>query len=177
MLAFIFSLIRSNSQTVLSTRLNQEMRATMALIANDLRRARGMADPIAAVGTGGAVLNPYSGISIPSADCIRYSYADDIAGATTDYRALRLDAGKVVLVRAATAAGAACNSAGTVLNTDGIVITNLEFVRDTAASDRRIEVELTGQLANPPAFMSENPGAGVSTKTIRQTIAIRSNGT
>jgi hypothetical protein len=32
-------------------------------------------------------------------------------------------------------------------------------------------------LANPPAFMSENPGAGVSTKTIRQTIAIRSNGT
>ena len=28
-LAFIFSLIRANSETVLSTRLNQEMRATM----------------------------------------------------------------------------------------------------------------------------------------------------
>ena len=45
-LAFIVSLVRANSETVLSTRLNQEMRATMALISNDVRRARGLIDPV-----------------------------------------------------------------------------------------------------------------------------------
>ena len=89
-LAFIVSLVRANSETVLSTRLNQELRATMALISNDVRRARGLMDPIAAVGKGGVVANPYSTIDLSTANCMRYSYAETTGG-TTNYRAVRLD--------------------------------------------------------------------------------------
>jgi prepilin-type N-terminal cleavage/methylation domain-containing protein len=45
-LALVLSIIRSNRQTLQSTRLNQELRATLAVIASDLRRARGVADPL-----------------------------------------------------------------------------------------------------------------------------------
>ena len=69
-LAFIVSLVRANSETVLSTRLNQELRATMALISNDVRRARGLMDPIAAVGKGGVVANPYSTIDLSTATTV-----------------------------------------------------------------------------------------------------------
>jgi prepilin-type N-terminal cleavage/methylation domain-containing protein len=174
-LAFIFSLIRANSETVLSTRLNQEMRSTMALISSDIRRARGLSDPIAAIGTGG-VVNPYAAIDLSTANCMRYSYSESVGGAT-DFRAIRLDAGtgKVVLVRAANAAGATCNTAGTVLNTDGVVITNLTF-SNPGGSARRIDVQLTGRLRNPPAYMTSSPSTAVTAKTIRQTISIRSNG-
>jgi len=175
-LAFIFSLIRANSETVLSTRLNQEMRATMSLIANDVRRARGMADPIAAVGKGGSVINPYSTVSIPSATCIRYSYAEDLAGTTTNYRAIRLNGGKVEMVRASTAGNATCNTPGTPLNSDGINITGLNF-SNPGGSARQIDIELTGELRNKPAYMTENQAMSITQKTIRQTISIRSNGT
>ena len=126
-LAFIFSLIRANSETVLSTRLNQELRATMSLVANDLRRARGLADPISAVNQGGAVVNPFSTDNVGTAGCALYSYAEDIAAGSTNFRAVRLSGGKVVLVRAATAGAATCNAAGTPLNTDAIEITGLTF--------------------------------------------------
>jgi len=176
-LAFIVSLVRANSETVLSTRLNQELRATMALISNDVRRARGLMDPIAAVGQGGSVANPYSVIDVATANCMRYSYAETTGGAT-NYRAVRLDAatGKVVMVRANTAGAATCNSAGTALNTDGIEITGLTF-NNPGGNARRIDVVLSGRLRNKPAFMSNNPGSDVTQKTIRQTVSIRANGT
>ena len=174
-LAFIFSLIRANSETVLSTRLNQEMRATMSLIANDVRRARGMSDPIAAVGQNGSVANPHSVVVIPSATCIRYSYSEDGAG-TTNFRAIRLNAGKVELVRAASAGAATCGTAGIPLNSDGVTITGLNFT-NPGGNARRIDVELTGELRNKPAYMTENQAMSITQKKIRQTISIRSNGT
>lgn len=176
-LAFIFSLIRANSETVLSTRLNQELRATMALIANDLRRARGLSDPIAAVNQGGTVVNPYSTISVSGTkDCVLYSYADSGA---TDYRAIRRNSatGKVELVRAATAGGATCATAGTAVNSDGVDITGLQLEYAPGSNGRRIEIALTGRLRSPPAYMGDNPSMSVTSKTVRQTISIRSNGT
>jgi type II secretory pathway component PulJ len=176
-LAFIFSLVRANSETVLSTRLNQELRGTMAVIASDVRRARGMGDPIAAVGQNGSVSNPYQAIVIPvSQDCIRYSYSEDTAGTTTNYRAIRRNNDKVELVRAANSAAAACNTSGTALNSDGVRITGLTFRRVVANSDRRVEIELTGELRNPPAYMNDNTASKVTVKTIRQVVSIRSNG-
>jgi len=174
-LAFIFSLIRANSETVLSTRLNQEMRATMALISSDIRRARGLSDPIAAVGQGGVVVNPFANIDLSTAGCMRYSYAESTGGAT-DYRAIRVANGKVILARASTAANATCASAGTPLNTDGVQITSLTF-NNPGGNTRRIDVVLTGRLKNAPAYMTQNPSMAVTTKTIRQTVSIRSNGT
>ena len=173
-LAFIFSLIRANSETVLSTRLNQEMRATMSLIANDVRRARGMSDPIGAIGTSATVINPFSAVAIPSATCIRYAYAEGSAG--TNYRAIRLNGGKVELVRAAAAGSATCNTAGTPLNSDGVTITDLKF-DNPGGNARRVDVEITGELRNKPAYMTRNAAMSVTRKTIRQTISIRSNGT
>lgn len=174
-LAFIFSLIRANSETVLSTRLNQELRATMAVIASDVRRARGMKDPISSVGQGGVAPNPYALVDVSSAGCVRYSYADDLTGQTTDFRAIRLENGKVVLVRGANSAAAACNSAGAVLSSDAIEVTSLTF-SNPGANARRIDIELTGRLRNPPAYMGANPSMSVTTKSIRQTVSIRSNG-
>ena len=175
-LAFIFSLIRANSETVLSTRLNQELRATMSLVANDLRRARGLADPISAVNQGGTVVNPFSAVNVATAGCALYSYAEDIVGGSTNFRAVRLSGGKVVLVRAATAGAATCNAAGTPLNTNAIEITGLTF-SNPGGNARRIDITLTGRLRNPPAYMTQNAAMAITTKTIRQTISIRSNGT
>ena len=45
-LALVVAIMKSNRETLQSTRLNQELRATLALIANDLRRARSVADPL-----------------------------------------------------------------------------------------------------------------------------------
>lgn len=173
-LAFIFSLIRANSETVLSTRLNQELRATMAVISSELRRARSMDDPISAVGQDGAVTNPYSAVDVATAGCARYAYADPIA--TDDFRAIRLDDGRVLLARGAAAADAACDSAGTALNSDAIEVTSLTF-SNPGGSARRIDVVLTGRLRNPPAYMTDTPAMATTAKTIRQTISIRSNGT
>ena len=181
-LAFIFSLIRANSETVLSTRLNQELRGTMALIANDLRRARGLSDPIAAVNQGGAVVNAYSGVTVSGGkDCVLYAY--DEGG--KNYRAVRLNTatGKVELVRETTAGAVTCDVAGTPLNSDSVEVTNLEVDYDPVGSPgnpgnaRRVQISLTGRLRNPPAYMGETPSMAVTEKTIRQTVSIRSNGT
>jgi len=177
-LAFIFSLIRANSETVLSTRLNQELRATMAVVAADVRRARGLKDPISAVGQGG-VANPYAAVDwATTPGCIRYSYADDLVGNTTNFRSIRLSGGKVVLARSSTAGAASCNSAGVTLNSDAIEITELKFCPTAAnCNARRIDIEITGQLRNRPAYMDANPSMAITTKSIRQTVSIRSNGT
>lgn len=175
-LAFIFSLIRANSETVLSTRLNQELRGTMALIANDLRRARGLSDPIAAVNQGGAVVNAFSAVSVSgSNDCVLYAY--DEGG--KNYRAVRLNTNthKVELVRDTTAGAVTCNVAGTPLNSDSVEITDLDVEYDPASNVRRLQISLTGRLRNPPAFMGATPSMAITDKTIRQTVSIRSNGT
>ena len=169
-LAFIFSLIRANSETVLSTRLNQELRATMAVVTAELRRARGMRDPISAVATAGAV-NNFAGVNMATAGCIRYAYETDAAA--LNFRAIRLNAGSLVLAQAAADPG--CAAAGTPLNSDGIEITSITFTRPAGASDRRVDVQMTGRLRNPPAYMGANASMAVTSKTIRQTVSIRSN--
>lgn len=176
-LAFIFSLIRANSETVLSTRLNQELRGTMALIAADLRRARGLTDPIAAVNQGGTVTNPYSTVTISAGkNCVLYSYAGE---GGVDYRAVRLNSTsrKIELLRKDDPAEATCAASGTPVNSEGIEITGLVLEYDPASNGRRVDISLTGRLRDPPAYMGANPSMAVTTKTIRQTIAIRSNGT
>jgi Tfp pilus assembly protein PilW len=45
-LALVLAIIRSNRLTLQSTRLNQELRATLSVVAADLRRARGVDDPL-----------------------------------------------------------------------------------------------------------------------------------
>lgn len=190
-LAFIFSIIRANSETVLSTRLNQELRATMAVIANELKRARGVEDPISAVGQDGAidydndgdvdavdadfpvVMLEKAGAAVTAdADCIRYAYFD---GSSVVYRAIYLDAGRISMLTAATRAGAPCVG-GTPINApNGIEITDLSISYDSAVNKRRASIEIEGGLKEPPAYMTENQASAIKGKTIRQVVSIRSN--
>jgi len=167
-LAFVVQLLRVNSEIVLSTRLHQELRATMALVANDLRRARGIHDPIGAVHQGVAQL-PFPSVDVSVAGCARYAHAEG----ATQRRVIRLAGGKVVLVHRSGAGEATCVADGTALNTDGIEITALTFT-NPGGNARRIDITVTGRLRNAPAYLGQDSPA--VTRTLRQTIAVRSNG-
>ena len=191
-LAFIFSIIRANSETVLSTRLNQELRATMAVVANELKRARAVEDPISSVGQDGSidydndgdvdaadadypiVMLEKAGAAVTAdADCVRYAYFD---GSNVIYRAIYLDnTGRISMRTAATRAGAPCTG-GTPINAlHGIEITDLSIDYDNAANKRRASIEIEGGLKEPPAYMTENQSMAIKGKTIRQVVSIRSN--
>ncbi|MEO5624225.1 MAG: prepilin-type N-terminal cleavage/methylation domain-containing protein [Dokdonella sp.] len=84
----IVNINSSNASTVESARLTQELRATLQVIADDLRRARRMNDPFAAIGQGALAAaqtpavtyyGPYDAISSPSAGCILYTYQGEEA--------------------------------------------------------------------------------------------------
>jgi prepilin-type N-terminal cleavage/methylation domain-containing protein len=190
-LAFIFSLIRANSSTVLDTRLNQELRATMAVIAGEVTRARAIQDPIAAVGHGAGgidynndgvvdaadatvpqvLLENHNGSAVPN--CVRYAYHD---GASLVFRAVYLGSdGRVGIVSGSSQAAATCGG-GSPLNTaDGVRITGLEFAFDESTNKRHFSIVLSGELASPPAYMQQNAALGLKEKTLRQVVSIRSN--
>jgi hypothetical protein len=132
------------------------------VIASDLKRAKGVDDPFAAAKTGNnfANLSPASG----STDvCVRYGYAGASGGG---YHAIYLNNSKVVMVTADTYAGASCTAAGQQLSSEQVNITALSFT----VTGRKIDVTLTGSLATP------NSGADSITRTLTQTVFIRSIG-
>jgi prepilin-type N-terminal cleavage/methylation domain-containing protein len=154
-LALVVSIIKSNRQTLQSTRLNQELRATIALIANDVRRARGVSDPLTeAKLSDGERYN--KDINYTTAGCIRFAYADAsdsaatppiatpmchvIVRATTGTNANRIFLSKVAPTTTpgsvgppAVAKTVTCNTtcpaagAGTKLGSDQVEITALTF--------------------------------------------------
>jgi type IV pilus assembly protein PilW len=161
-LALVVSMMSANNQTIQVTRLTQELRATTAVIASDLKRAKGSDDPFAAAVSGNdyATVDPASGNS----NCLRDGYAGASGGG---YHAIHLNASKkVVMVAADTFAGAACDADGEQLSSGQVDIDQLSF----DVSGRKIEVTITGSLANP--------GMGVDgvQRTLTQTIFIRSIG-
>jgi len=161
-LALILSMIRANNQTIQATRLTQELRATAAVIASDLKRAKGVADPFAAAKQGNnfASFSPASGATDV---CVRYGYEGASGGG---YHAIHLNNSKVVMVAANTYAGAACDAAGQQLSSAQVNVTALTFT----VTGRKIDVTLTGSLANP------NSDVGAITRTLTQTVFIRSIG-
>ena len=170
-LALVVAIIHANRQTLQSTRLNQELRATLAVIANDLRRARSVDDPLTvAVAAGG---NPYRAVSTATANCVVYAYDGAIDG---PWHVIRLDAGSVVLQGAA-ARPANCTPAGTpeVLGSDQVEITELTFTPSTTVADeelvRAITVTISGRLVDDDQSIS-----GI-TRTMAQTVYVRSIGT
>jgi hypothetical protein len=83
------------------------------------------------------------------------------------YHAIHLNAAKkVVMVAADTFAGAACDADGEQLSSEQVDIEELSFL----VSGRKVEVTITGSLANP--------GMGVDgiRRTLTQTVFIRSIG-
>lgn len=166
-LALIVSIMRANQQTIQATRLTQELRATAELINNEVRRARGVDDPLSVAKL--AAGNPFKDVTV-GASCILYAYEGGIGG---NFRAIRLDGGKVVVVSAATRAAAGCGTAGVDLTSENVIIDNLTFTAPGAPPVdrvRRIEMTITGRLANPASDM------GNITRTITQSIFIPSVG-
>jgi len=186
-LALIVAIMKSNRETLQATRLNQELRATMAVVATDIRRARGVEDPMTTATMTPANV-PYKDIDTTTAGCIRYGYFDVIddngdGDATNDnYHSLYLsDEGQVMRKSATTMAGATCtpsaseSSPGAIpaikkLGSDQVAITSMTFTPSASSPSREFEVSLTGHLDDDDAAL-----ASIS-RTITQTVFVRSVG-
>lgn len=170
-IALVLSMMRSNRQTLQSTRLNQELRATLAVIASDLKRARSVDDPFTTATS--ALGNTYEDVDLSTAGCVLYAYA---GGAGGDRRGVRLDtdASRLYLSAGANAADANCSSTGIPLGSDQVAITAFQVQPDpgtaTAKDVRKIDITITGRLNDNDSELS-----GIS-RTMRQTVYIRSIG-
>jgi prepilin-type N-terminal cleavage/methylation domain-containing protein len=153
----VMSIIRSNNQTIQSTRLTQELRATAAVVAADIKRARSVDDPFRNPMVLGG--NPYRQVDTTTPGCVRYSYYNSDPGITDYFHAVSSANGAVVLSSGPTAADAVCG-AGERLNSPFINISALTFVR----AGRRITINVTGSLVDNPDI----------TRTLSHTIFIRS---
>ena len=153
-ISFIASLLQTNSLTIQSTRLNQELRTISELVARELRRARSMRDPLVNMGQGAddpatvgvieGAQNPWQSLVIVGGDCIQYAYEDAPGG---EFRAIRREeaggVGTVVLARDGDPVD--CDSAGTTINSDLVDITALEFAFvGTDRVDLRVVARLIG---------------------------------
>lgn len=181
-LALVLSIMKSNRQTIQATRLTQELRATAAVIANDLRRARGVEDPFSEAKLASG--NRFKNIDYSTPGCIRYAYAGAIGGschaivrATTG-----ADANRVFLATAAPVSGlcdtvTTCPTAGTgtKLGSDQVRITALTFTptapaSPTAETARSFNLTITGELITGDSELA------AVTRTISQLVYVRSIG-
>jgi Tfp pilus assembly protein PilW len=176
-LALVVAIMKSNRQTLQTTRLNQELRATLAVIASDLRRARSVGDPLSsAVAVNG---NPYKAVSTSTGGCVIYAYDGAIDG---PWHVIKLASGTIVMQGSATRP-ASCSPAGTPmpLGSDQIEITALTFTPTTTSTTppdasnesyvRQFTVTITGRLIDQDAELS-----GIS-RTMSQSVYVRSVGT
>lgn len=184
-LTLVVAIIHSNRQNLQATRLNQELRATLSLIAGDLRRARAVDDPLTTAMQAGG--NPYQAVraSMLSADdgCIVYGYdADEDRDGNVEPRwhTLRRAAGPAgtsrVVLLSSTTAPANCTALGTeiALGSDQVDITRLVVSPLTSAADeglvREFTVTITGHLADDDADLA------AIERTMSQTVYVRSVG-
>jgi prepilin-type N-terminal cleavage/methylation domain-containing protein len=176
-IALVVAIIRSNRHTLQTTRLNQELRATLSVIANDMKRARSVDDPLtSAMLVGG---NPFRAMDTATAGCMVYAYANAVDG---PWHIVRLDNGRVVL-EGANAEPANCTPGGvsTAIGSDQVEITALTFTPTTTSNVpplvtdetvvREFTVTITGHLVDDDASL-----AGVN-RTMSQTVYVRSVGT
>jgi len=176
-LAMVIAIIQSNRHTLQSTRLNQELRATLAVIANDLRRARAVDDPLSTVVVPGG--NPYRTVSTANAGCVVYAYDHAIDG---PWHVIKLDSGRVVLQGAATKP-ASCSPPGApkVLGSNQVEITELTFTPSTTSTtpplttDESLVREITVTIAG--RLVDQDPNLSAVTRTMAQTVYVRSVGT
>jgi len=176
-------LVKHNSDVLKMTRLNQDLRASMLLMTNDIRRAGywGNAD----LGIGGGATNPftqglnelavseYSGEATNS--CITYAYDRNDDGIVDDNELLGFRLNNGVLEMAiqlssctATTDWEQFSDANTVDITNVVFVTNHKTIDINADSTddiilKEVEVTLTGQLLADPSV----------SRTIVETIRVR----
>jgi len=174
-LALVVSIMRSNRQTLQSTRLTQELRATLSVVSSDLRRARSVNDPLSAavIVTG----NPYKAVTA-SAGCVIYGYD---GAANGPWHVIKLVSGKVVLLGSATLP-ANCSPDGTpiAIGSDQVEVTSLSFTPTTTTSTpplstdesvvRDFTVTISGRLVDQDADLAS------VVRTVSQDVYVRSVG-
>jgi len=175
-LALVVSIMASNRRTVQATRLNQELRAVLAVIADDLRRARAVDDPLSTAMVVNS--NPYRAISTATAGCAIYAYNGAVNG---PWHMIRLAQGSIEIVGAANRPANCNGGAGIRLGSGQVEITELTFTPTTTSSVppvgtdenvvRQLTVTVTGRLVNGEAEVG-----GIS-RTMSQTVYVRSVGT
>lgn len=157
-LALIVSIMKSNADTLKATRLTQELRVTADVISRELRRARGVTDPIANIGLEESLMLKACDTIVPAAgdaaaSCVRFAYDCSAANAGA-FRAIGLVDGKVRLVDSGTALPSCPTSAtGTQLSSDAIDITGLTF---TPVQDDHYIVTVTGEFEGDPDSVSRS---------------------
>lgn len=182
-LALVLSVMKSNRQTIQTTRLTQELRSVTAVVANDLRRARGVADPLVEAKLSGG--SRYKNIDYSTAGCVRYAYAGAIGGdchaimkstSGTNPNRVFLSTGAYDRTTGCAAVVCAANGAGTMIGSDQVEITNLTFApypSGTPAADkvRAFNVTVTGRLVTGDSEI------GSIQRTISELVYVRSIGT
>lgn len=176
-LALVLAIIKSDRQTLQVTRLNQELRATLAVVANDLRRARSVQDPLStAVIVAG---NPYAAVSTATGGCVVYAYDGAIDG---PWHVVRLLSGTVVMQGAAVRpANCAVGGTPVALGSRQVEVTSLSFTPTTTASTppvatdegivRDFTITITGRLIDQDTELTS------VSRTMSQDVYVRSVGT
>ena len=166
--ALVLSMMRSNRQTLQSTRLNQELRATLAVIANDLKRARSVDDPFTIATAAGG--NPFEMINSATPGCIRYGYAGAPGGNWRSiYRSTTTN--RLVISTNAVQANATCTSAGIDLGSAQVAISAFTIQQQLdSGTQRRYDITITGNLVDGDGELS------AINRTMRQTVFVRSIG-
>jgi prepilin peptidase dependent protein B len=169
---FATNTLSASSNTMKMTRLNQDLRAIMALMTRDIRRSGFASDTAAArasVGIGaGAYTNPFAPIDTTTAGCILYSYDRNndgvlqTTGAGEERYGFLLDSGTVMLRTGGTdfnctPSGSNVWSAQSDPNTATITAltfvptSRIVYVSGTSGPNvvvRSIVITLSGQLAS-----------------------------
>lgn len=147
-IGLIVALMRSNSETIRSARLSQEMRALADLTAMEVRRARGLTDPLANVGQGGAAPTTCNAVTpSPDGQCLMFAYECTPLGTSGQFRVIRLSGTNLELGQATATAALDCSVSGTRLNSDELVIQSVNFSQTPTGA---INMTLQGHLASAP---------------------------
>jgi prepilin-type N-terminal cleavage/methylation domain-containing protein len=129
----IVAISHANSETIQSTRINQEMRTLASVVGDEIMRTRRLHDPIAYVGQGGTNSGPFDLIDTSTAGCLVYGYQDATLNdgtvanvdAVNNYEAIYLSNGSVIFAKDTSAVG--CTSGGIALNSPQLNVTALTF--------------------------------------------------
>jgi|GEM_PF-2777337 len=199
-LVLILAINKANSQTVQAARINQELRALAGVIADDIKRARRLHDPIYNVGIGTTASGAFDSIglytsagvkiTLPSTSagsCMIYGYQDptqndpaSTAAAVNNYRAVNWDSNSSSVVFIASNTAVSCPSKASVgavlLNSSQVKITSLTFTcgssTATATTCNQINLTISGQLTS--GDQGDKSGFNSITRTFIQPIFIRS---
>lgn len=161
--AFIFSLMRANTQTLSALRLNSELRTSVELISRELRRAAFVLDPVDGIGTGckeiGTPLCPYVAVKsitisdngtvvtgTAPGDCLQFSYQtlDSSNAVVNRFQAIRIANG-ALQIGVAGGVAVACSQATNRISSNSLTIGSGKPFSKTNAGG--VLISLSGALS------------------------------